>query len=518
MAWATRRRFLSALAAGAAGGMAGCGAVKTCNGDEVTPRRVHGPDADPVVYRPPRPAAWPMHGRGPRNTWSVPDDALAGPHLFHRFTFSLPVADGARNGTMEPTPIGEATSTPRAGTTPPANDTASTPVTGTAATTATVTGTTSMSATANGVATANGTAATADRNGDATETTTDANASDTGRTATATARGRSTRRLWPVAVDDRLYVADETGAIRALRANDGSEVWGADAVAPAGPVAVGDGAVYASGPGVLVALDRADGTVRWRYELGSRFGVPVLARGAVFVTGRERLHAVEVHDGTRRWMVPTGDDPGRPAVTDTAVYVASYRGGTVTALDPSDGERLWQQAGDFGYLGHVNYTEYDGTRPPAVRGGTVYVPQGHAIVALDPADGGVDWTWESNGNDYLGTLAVTNDRVFYKAFFRPHETLKDTMFALPAGGDKPTWCRSIDGATLTTTPVAGSGRVLAQFGGVGGDERLVAFDAATGDAVWTFGGYEGRALSPVVAGGSLYIGTDAGRLYGLKLG
>lgn len=431
-----------------------------------------------------------MHGRGPTDTWSVPGDALAGDRLVHRFTVSLPLP------AVGPTP-GQTTDD--------------------GATSADATGRARTSSSRAGTGTTSAARSTGETGRTSATGTTPENGTVTATVQTATGDDRPTRRLWPVALGDRLYVADEAGGVRAIRADDGSEVWVTDTVTPVGPIAVGDGAVYAADPGALVSLDRADGTVRWRYDLGSGFGVPVLASGAVFLTGRERLHAVEVADGTRRWMTPTGDDPGRPAVTGSAVFVASDRGGTVTARDPSDGERLWQQAGDVGYLGHEDFTEYDGTRPPAVRGETVYVPQGHAVVALDPADGGVDWTWESNGNDYLGTLSVTDDRVFYKAFFRPHESLKDTMFALPAGGEEPEWCRSLDGATLRTTPVSGSGRVLAQFGGAREDERLVAFDAATGDVAWTFRGYEGRALSPVVAGGSLYVGTDAGRLYGLTL-
>lgn len=307
--------------------------------------------------------------------------------------------------------------------------------------------------------------------------------------------------VWPVAVGDRVYVAG-AGGVRALRAADGSEVWATAEAEPTHPPAVDGTSVYATSDDALVALDRADGTVRWQYGDGTGFSPPVSAGGTVFLTGEDRLHALDPGDGTRRWVAETGSGAGRPAVTDRAVH-ATAEYGDVRAFDPGDGSRLWEQN-----LGIASVGVHGTARPPVVREGTVVVPGEDEIPALDGGTGEVRWRWEHEGYGALGTVAAGPDRLFVKM----ENTLgsDDELFAVDLDGPEARWCRVGSAAHRHTTPVAGPDHAVVHFG-----NRVVAFDAADGTSPWAFGGYAGEAVSTVVAGGSLYVGTDAGVLYGL---
>ncbi|GAA0227337.1 hypothetical protein GCM10009000_048030 [Halobacterium noricense] len=53
--------------------------------------------------------------------------------------------------------------------------------------------------------------------------------------------------------------------------------------------------------------------------------------------------------------------------------------------------------------------------------------------------------------------------------------------------------------------------------GTHGDE-VVATDADSGEARWTFSLAENSLVSPIVADETLYIGDDSGTLYGIKTG
>lgn len=309
--------------------------------------------------------------------------------------------------------------------------------------------------------------------------------------------------VWPVAVGDRVYVAG-AGGVRALHAADGSEAWTNSEIAPAHPPAIDGERVYVAGDDALAALDRTDGTVRWRYVDGTGFSPPVPAEGRVFLTGDDRLHAVEPTDGTRRWVAETDPRAARPAVTDRAVHVTAEFG-DVRTFDPRDGSRLWEQTLQMSTAGHR-----ETARPPVAREGTVVVPGQDSIEAVDAETGEIHWVWEHEGYGALGPVAVGPDRLFVEMENGMGDD--DELFAVDLDSREVRWCRVTAAKHRPTSPVAGPDHAV-----VGFENSVVAFDSADGTSPWAFAGYRGTAVSTVVAGGSLYVGTDAGVLYGLTV-
>ncbi len=97
--------------------------------------------------------------------------------------------------------------------------------------------------------------------------------------------------------------------------------------------------------GALYALDAATGSEIWRFETGSRvYTSPALSGGRViFGSDDGTLHALDARDGTEAWRFETGRPLyASPAVAGGVVYFAGEAGGDLFALDAASGAELWR--------------------------------------------------------------------------------------------------------------------------------------------------------------------------------
>jgi glucose dehydrogenase len=155
---------------------------------------------------------------------------------------------------------------------------------------------------------------------------------------------------------------------------------------------------------------------------------------------------------------------------------------------------------------------------PVVVGGVVYIQDMQAnVYALDLASGKLRWEYQVNSTELGGPgpdgVTVADGRVYGDS---PH-----TAFALSAATGKPVW---VDRSLLTSgqgafdiQPQAVGGRVyLASSLGTGpGGGILLALNAATGKALWTFNTMVGSTVPaaggawepPLVADGSVTFGV-----------
>jgi outer membrane protein assembly factor BamB len=213
------------------------------------------------------------------------------------------------------------------------------------------------------------------------------------------------------------------------------------------------------------------------------------------------------------WAVHLGDlILSSPVVAGDLVYVGSVSpsiaaGGALHALDRQTGEEVWRAALDRG----------DGIlSTPAVVDGVVYVATHDGVVlAVDAATGAQGWRVLLDTEVFYSSLAVEDGRLH----------VGDTggrLYALDIEDGRRVWDVEIgDGNawSMGTAAVAG-GQVYAVASAARVDEpsELVALDAETGTARWTFVAEDAGEVRgiPAVADGRVYVPTTLGAVYALS--
>ncbi len=291
------------------------------------------------------------------------------------------------------------------------------------------------------------------------------------------------------------------------------------------PVIEGDSA-YAVGLHGVYGVSLSTGTQTWSVQrAGGPLASPAIGldqRGGaviVFIEGTGASTSVvgaSIADQKRLWTAKLNtDSTGGVTIGGGTVYVGD-NGGNVYAIDLSKGTILWQKSLGAGVV----------EAPPAVSDGKLYSvvrnrTTGTAtIVALDASTGARAWTYapRTGGPAGFSAISVGGGSVFAATLDR---TNAGHVLALDAGTGALRWSSLLRfSASLLSSPAYADGNVVVAdfFGGV------YEVDASTGKILWDFqlnpvgpqasrpGVPEVRRGAPVVAGGSVVIGLDDGRL------
>lgn len=266
------------------------------------------------------------------------------------------------------------------------------------------------------------------------------------------------------------------------------------------------GTVYVgSGDGNIYALNAADGRMQWSYRTGGVVhSSPAVDGGTVYVGSWDgNLYALDAATGRLVWRFPTGQDPdihnqvgiqSSPAVVGGVVYFGC-RDAHVYAVDARTGRRRWAVGTDGAWV----------ITSPAVHEGRVYIGTGdsHRFLALDAGTGAVRGTWPFTW--YL--------------FASP--ALAGGMAYVGGWDGKLTAMDLATGRSAWTFQTDSSRRHLAEFVKPDGSMRLrpegseVFYDELVTAVTRSFS--MGSFLSsPVLADGTLYIGSTDGDLYALR--
>lgn len=243
---------------------------------------------------------------------------------------------------------------------------------------------------------------------------------------------------------------------------------------------------------------------------------PVVADGRIYTLDANARVTAVGPDGTTLWtrdVRPSRDNDGDAtggglSYADGTLYV-SVGFGELTALDGADGSVRWSQQLDA-----------TGSGRPTVAGGLVYLVAGDDTAwAVRTDNGRIAWqvTGSPSISNILGAPAPAIGNTY--AFFAFGSG--EIVAAFKRGGLRR-WSASVSGQRIgraasrigdvTGAPVLYNGTLYA--GNHSG--RIVAFDADTGDRVWT--AQEG-ALNPVwPAGGSLFAVSDRNQLLRIDAG
>ena len=227
--------------------------------------------------------------------------------------------------------------------------------------------------------------------------------------------------LGPMIAGNVLYVADGlVGDVYALRASNGSVIWGSHTAAGTlrGMTAY-RGVIYVTSVddhSNVCALNANDGSLIWSRPSihGATFG-PVVAKGVLYFSSRDgRLHAMRADDGHVIWTFDSG--PSEWILSGGSVI---YSGGSheSCALRASDGARIWNFPGK-----HLE--------PRLAAGGIVYFASDDTgeMYALRASDGAKVWTFPAE--NLIQAVASANGMVYVAS---------NNLYALRASDGARTW-------------------------------------------------------------------------------
>ena len=327
----------------------------------------------------------------------------------------------------------------------------------------------------------------------------------------------------PIVAGNLVFILDSEGSVAAHRVDNGQRVWRYNIVpndedrgAIGGGLGYDGGILYvATGYGEAIAMLAESGAEIWRRNVGVPLrGAPTVVNGRLFtVTNDNQLYALNIEDGGVAWThIGIAEDAGiigaaSPAV-GSGVVVAPYSSGELIALRVENGRLLWadsltrtRRATPLAELNDINGS------PVIDRDIVIAVGHAGGMVAIDLRSGTRLWEQEIAS---LQTPWVAGDFVFVV-------TTEAQIVCLVRNTGRIRWVRQLpryEDEERRREAIEWSGPVLAS------DRLIVVSSRGDGITVSPYSGDilgqlelpDGASLSPIVAGGTIYVLTDDGDL------
>lgn len=342
-----------------------------------------------------------------------------------------------------------------------------------------------------------------------------------------------------VVVGPELVYASSDEATVAV-APDGTEQW---RVEVGGGLTYVEGRLYVSAE-PLVALDAESGDEIWRGPEEMAPGAVVESRGTVYVTERERLRGLHADTGEERWRIETARYP-RLVADDGQVVVAT--GDRVRFLEPGAVEDGIFREPEPEVVQTLEPGWYPEIVSAALVDGAFYLGQfGDSVADLNATARQFhlmtdDERWVTP-LDWSGVsaLAVDDERVYAAPYRATLDPLESSVVALDretgaeewrddgellgsptVGGDvvvaggahpgSPSVCASESGGDGTEADGTETERTCAGGQPAAASGVLRAFDAVTGDRLWTVEPGASYGSYPLaLAGDRVYVGDADG--------
>lgn len=322
----------------------------------------------------------------------------------------------------------------------------------------------------------------------------------------------------PIVASGRVYTLDAAGTVSAFAASSGAKAWSVSLTPKnenskegfGGGLAFEGNTIYATtGYGIVVALNASDGAVLWTKAIGEPVrNSPTVAGGKVyFVSTANILYALSSSNGNRLWksrglpQSATLLSNASPAVAGGTV-VAPFPAGDIVAFQAGSGKRAWSDSlsrttdtSAAGILG-------DPARPVIDRGVVYAVSHGGRMIATSAGSGARLWTRNIASTQMPW---VAGDVIF----------VVDTRGRLLAIGRRDgqiRWVSDLPSSSRWSGPVLAGNQVWV----VSGSGLLVGADARTGQLGSQIDLDTDVFVTPVVAGGRMYILSDDADLIALN--
>ena len=342
----------------------------------------------------------------------------------------------------------------------------------------------------------------------------------------------------PVVAGGRLYVVDTRAKLRAFDAKTGALIWetivgdakdveggpsfwsgemkGNSGVVFGGGVSVDGDMLYATnGLGDVVAFTAADGKMVWKKRPGSPLrGAPSIANGNVYVMSQDnQLYALRATDGNVEWTTSgTVETAGIFGVASPAIaqgtVVVGFSSGELNAYRYENGRAVWQDALSRTSITTSVATLSDIDADPVIDQGRVYaVGQGGRMVALELVTGQRVWEINLAG---ISTPWIAGEWLYVV-------TDDARLLCIARATGKVRWVSQLqrwDSPKKKKGLISWSGPVLAgdHLVLVSSKGQIVYASPVTGAVETTVEHKTPIFLSPVVAGGTLYIVDAKGKL------
>ncbi len=278
--------------------------------------------------------------------------------------------------------------------------------------------------------------------------------------------------------------------------------------------------------GRIHALDRRTGQFKWDFD-SKLMGTPVVSGGKLYYGGLGAYGAIDCANGTKVWSKEDSKNKRKAnwyciqvmsndVLFGVIVPVKLVGKGTrgdglrfesdgdikAVAIKPSSGEIVWQ----------TKLTESRGLKQPLATlvlrdesDQSLYVVVGQKFFAVDPATGGLRWSFEQNKVPFSERVVVSDGVAFIGSD-------DHALYALNAKTGQEAW-KFTDAHGPLLAPTVADGVVY-----VGSyDTHIYALDEKSGKRLWKFRTGGRIAGCPLVDGGKLYCASSEGNIWMMRL-
>jgi outer membrane protein assembly factor BamB/tetratricopeptide (TPR) repeat protein len=326
--------------------------------------------------------------------------------------------------------------------------------------------------------------------------------------------------LQPVAVGDGLFVADH-GAACALRAETGRPVWLYPDAPEPGPApaldetihapACDDGRLFVRLGDAVAAFDASTGRLLWRRTFieekqeakEEKPGDQEEPKEKPEPKKRKKKEGKSL--GAKTTILLTPPVVAGPRVFVGLTHLGEEARASVVALDAISGNELWRS-----FVSSRSIPAFLGLGatpcPPAVSGGTVYLPTSlGTVAALDVATGSIRWVhrYASFPSQLRHSLVERRQRWANN----PALVANGYVFVAPQDASRLLALDAVSGSVAWWAPREGARYLVGVEGGrlfLAGT-KLQALDALTGKRVWSVDLPDEAAGRPALGSGRLYV-------------
>ncbi len=323
----------------------------------------------------------------------------------------------------------------------------------------------------------------------------------------------------PIIVDGRIFTLDTESNLTAFDIEKGKKLWRTEVMDEneddpviSGGIASSGGLLYVTnGFNEVLAVNPNDGAIIWRRAIPAPSrAAPTVMDERIFVTTLDsRLLALDANDGRVLWEYAGLSDEAAlvgaasPAANQDIV-VPVFSSGEITALRIENGSVAWSDnLSNIRGLGGLSAITDIRALPVIDKGIVVAISFSGRLVAIDERTGTRIWQREISGSQ---TPWMSGNHLFVLSS-------NNQLIALGRDTGSVRWVTELprfddDDPIVFNGPVLAGGRLIL----AGTDGRVVEVSPENGKILgeWDAGGTVG--VSPIVAGGSLYLLTNDGTL------